>query len=87
MMTVGYGDITPKNSLEMIISAFIMLFGCGIFGYSFNLIGKIMNDMNEQSEKINNTLMVIKNYMLKKNISNDLQYNIKEYIEYYLNSN
>lgn len=47
MMTVGYGDITPQTLMEMGISAFLMLVGCGIFGYSFNLIGKIMNDMNE----------------------------------------
>lgn len=46
-MTVGYGDITPKNTTEMSIAVFTMLFGCGIFGYSFNLIGKIMNDMNK----------------------------------------
>lgn len=86
MMTVGYGDITPKTLLEMSIAAFTMLFGCGIFGYSFNLIGKIMNEMNEESDKLNTSLMAIKNYMRKKNINNELQYHIKEYVEYYLKS-
>lgn len=36
MITVGYGDISPKNTNEMIISVLTMLIACGVFGYSLN---------------------------------------------------
>ncbi len=31
MITVGYGDITPQNPVEMLICIFTMLFSCGVF--------------------------------------------------------
>ena len=33
MMTVGYGDIGPKNSVEIIFVVFIVVVGCGLFAY------------------------------------------------------
>ena len=42
MLTVGYGDITPKNEVEMLFNILAMLFGCIMFGYSLNGIGEII---------------------------------------------
>ena len=44
MITVGYGDILPVNEGEMVLSVFTMLIACGMFGYSLNIIGVIIND-------------------------------------------
>jgi len=33
MMTVGYGDITPQNTLETIFVIIIVVVGCGLFAY------------------------------------------------------
>ncbi|EAR89663.2 cation channel family protein (macronuclear) [Tetrahymena thermophila SB210] len=41
MNTVGYGDITPTNDLEMIFSVSAIMVCCGIFAYSINQVGKI----------------------------------------------
>lgn len=30
-MTVGYGDITPQNSIEKLLSLVFILFGCNPF--------------------------------------------------------
>lgn len=38
MSTVGYGDITPKNSTEIIFSIFTMIFASGTFGYAIGNI-------------------------------------------------
>jgi voltage-gated potassium channel Kch len=46
MITVGYGDITPKTRLEILISIITMLISCGVFGYSVNKIGSIVMDLD-----------------------------------------
>jgi hypothetical protein len=47
MLTVGYGDITPKNQGEMWFNVWAMLVGSIIFGYSLNRIGEILKNMGE----------------------------------------
>lgn len=39
MVTVGYGDITPKTTLELFCGIFSILIACGMFGFSLNTIG------------------------------------------------
>jgi hypothetical protein len=39
MVTVGYGDVTPKTSIELFLSIFSTLFACGMFAFSLNKIG------------------------------------------------
>ena len=42
MTTVGYGDITPKNDIELICANCTMFLACGVFGYSINCIGLLV---------------------------------------------
>jgi hypothetical protein len=42
MITVGFGDITPKTPIETSLIICIMLIGCGFFGFSLNKIGAII---------------------------------------------
>lgn len=37
--TVGYGDVVPTTSTEMIVTICMTLVTCGVFGYSINNIG------------------------------------------------
>ena len=41
MITVGYGDITPKTNDTKIFTIFCMIVGNGIFGYVMNKIATI----------------------------------------------
>ena len=47
MLTVGYGDITPKNEVEVFFNIIAMLFGCILFGFSLNGIGEILKRRNK----------------------------------------
>jgi hypothetical protein len=51
MMTVGYGDVAPKNNWEVFFNIWAMVFGCIIFGYSMNRIGEILK-RREEIERI-----------------------------------
>lgn len=45
MVTVGYGDIYPTNILERTLSILLMLLACGVFAYSLNRFGTIVEEM------------------------------------------
>jgi hypothetical protein len=47
VMTVGYGDITPKNNKEMVLSVVAILLGCGFFAYAVNSIGVIIQESSK----------------------------------------
>lgn len=49
IMTVGYGDISPQNSLEIIFTIFAIFFGCGVVAYIISAIGNIMIEINKES--------------------------------------
>lgn len=46
MITVGYGDIYGVTMAERVVNIFIMLLGCGVFGYSTNSIGILLQNIN-----------------------------------------
>jgi hypothetical protein len=42
VITVGYGDITPKNSLETLVAMFTMLFAGMVFAFNVGAIRETM---------------------------------------------
>lgn len=42
MITVGYGDITPKTNIEKIFAILMTVIACGMFAYSVNTIGSLI---------------------------------------------
>ena len=52
VLTVGYGDITPKNPLEMIFTVVIMSFGCVVYGFLINQVGNILDKFNYSRKMI-----------------------------------
>ena len=42
MITVGYGDIVPINNNEKIFAIFTMLLSCGVFAYTMNTMGSVL---------------------------------------------
>ncbi|EAR84834.2 cation channel family protein (macronuclear) [Tetrahymena thermophila SB210] len=83
MVTVGYGDIVPVNYIEILITIIIMLISCGIFAYALNQIGIIFEELQSQSRQSQKYFMILNNYMEQRNISFSLQYQIREYLDYY----
>ena len=47
MISVGYGDVTPKNSTECILSVCIMFLSGMFYAYSLNSIGNIISNINK----------------------------------------
>ncbi|KAL4483975.1 hypothetical protein ABPG72_013981 [Tetrahymena utriculariae] len=83
MITVGYGDITPFTNIEIGTCIVIMTIACGVFAYSVNEIGTLIQDLRKNQQEIKKNLQTISRYMHNKNISNELRYEIREYLLYY----
>ena len=47
MVTVGYGDVTGKNPIEVFTSNITMYIACGVFAFSVNSIGKLLENITK----------------------------------------
>jgi hypothetical protein len=80
MITVGYGDLTPQNSQEVLFTCCAMLIGCGMFAYSINIIGTYTEKISRRNNEfrfflffyflINKLKIKYKNYCPKKENKN-----------------
>ena len=52
MVTVGYGDITPKNTYEILFCSFTILSGSMVFGYCLNTIGSLLTKIDERDQEL-----------------------------------
>ena len=82
MNTVGFGDITPTNKLEVSFCVVFIFLACGIFAYSINSIGIILTDISKQQDEYRKDLNTMNDFMKKKKISFDLRMRIRKYLEY-----
>ena len=46
MTTVGYGDIRPESTVEVLFGMICMLVAAGMFANLINIIGRIFSNFN-----------------------------------------
>ena len=62
MVTVGYGDITPTNSREKVFVIILMVLACGVFAYSLNRVGVIIQEMFQKEDEFRFKIKKLKYY-------------------------
>ena len=82
LCTVGYGDITPKNLIEMFYASCIMLLGTLMFGYSINYVGTLINRMEEKSKEFTEKMSIIESFMDKSGLDENLKVKVQKYLQY-----
>ncbi|CAD8200826.1 unnamed protein product [Paramecium octaurelia] len=82
MITIGYGDISPKNTIERSFSVFVMILASGVFGYVMNSIVLLFQNTNESLEELLIKNDSAKKYLKHKCINKSLQARIKNYLEW-----
>ena len=85
MMTVGFGDITPKNMIEISFCIVAIFTGCALYAYNLNSIGIILQRIYKEENEFKEELRIINNFMERKNIDSSLQTRIKEYLKFIWN--
>ncbi|KAL4504267.1 hypothetical protein ABPG72_021105 [Tetrahymena utriculariae] len=82
MTTIGYGDFTAQTKLEIMLMIFIAFFSCGIFGYTINSIGNILQDFKQRKDLYLQELAKINKYFKQNNVELGLQCRAKKYVQY-----
>ncbi|KAM3130497.1 hypothetical protein pb186bvf_017406 [Paramecium bursaria] len=86
MVTVGYGDLTAQNLYEVICSFVLIFFSSGIFAFSLNSIGVILNNINQSQSIYKRSLLLINQHMENNEVSFNLQNKIRNYLKFYYQS-
>ncbi|CAD8065662.1 unnamed protein product [Paramecium sonneborni] len=82
MVTVGYGDITPKNQFEVTFATIMMLSSSCMFAYTMNSIGVIVKTIYDQQTKFKRTLILMNQFMSKNEVDQQIQRRVKNYIKH-----
>ena len=85
IVTVGYGDVLPQNSIERAFSSFLILVGCGIFGYCLSDLGSIFVEISNEERKYKTKIAEINDYMVRNSVNFGLQIKVRRYLEYLFN--
>ncbi|CAD8132824.1 unnamed protein product [Paramecium pentaurelia] len=80
--TVGYGDITPENQIEMLFFNLMMLLSSFLFAYSMNSIGIILRNLYEQNKNQKRSILQLNNYMNHNQVDLSLQIRIRNYLKH-----
>lgn len=49
ILTVGYGDITPQNPIEIVSFLVIALVGASLYGYMFSKLSILFSSVNDKA--------------------------------------
>ena len=80
MISVGYGDITPKNSPEVLVTVFTMFVSCILFAYSINAIWEIIRELNENRDRFDKHVTAMYRFMYDHGVSHKLNTKISAYL-------
>ncbi|CAK61699.1 unnamed protein product (macronuclear) [Paramecium tetraurelia] len=83
MFTVGYGDVAPVSNLEKATSVLFIMITSIQLPYSINTVGKFIEEITAYGEETMKKLSIINAYMEKRKISFNLQMEIRQYLNYY----
>ncbi|KAL4439559.1 hypothetical protein ABPG74_003961 [Tetrahymena malaccensis] len=82
MATLGYGDIVPLTTYERLFVIIVVLASCGLFGYSINLIGELVKDMNKDKEKYKEQIQKLEFFIKQRNMSRNLRNKVIQSFQY-----
>lgn len=80
LLTVGYGDITPKNQLEIIVLILVQSCGIIIIAYLMNEIGHSLSHLRKGREVLEKELTLMNKMKKYYNINDELMHRARSYI-------
>jgi len=83
LTTVGYGDITPTNTMERYYCLFAMLIGAMMFGYMMSTIGSMVTQLDRQAAIVEDRMDAVKEWLTSRNMPRALHIRVRKYYEYY----
>ena len=82
LATVGYGDITPINTSERIITVVVMILGATVFGYIVANVSTLMGSLDVTSTRMNERIGEVTEYLNEKSAPAQLSEAIVKHVKY-----
>ena len=89
LTTIGFGDFNPKSEIERVILTFVLLIGVASFSYIMSQFISILLEVqnitaeNEDSEKMSQWLLLLKNFNNNKPLPPEMSARFEKYFTYY----
>lgn len=80
LTTVGYGDITPQNKVEYLISIVCMVAVSYIWAYIVGSIVAILSDLDPSSREFRHNMDYLVDFMKRRGLASDLQVQLRTYL-------
>lgn len=84
MTTVGYGDDSPKNPMEVAYVIIGVMIGASTFTYVIGTVASLVEEMHATSDSYRERMDRLKAYLKERNIPKPLAARLRRYYEYYL---
>ncbi|MBU2493536.1 MAG: cyclic nucleotide-binding domain-containing protein [Bacteroidetes bacterium] len=82
LTTVGYGDITPNNNLQMLYTIFTEILGVGMYGYVIGNVANILSKRDPAKTQYLENLEKLTALLQFRKLPFDLQHRIRDYYTY-----
>lgn len=80
--TIGYGDITPSNNLQILYAMMIEIIGAGMYGFIIANIANLIANIDIAKAQFQEKMEKIGTFMKYRNIPEDMQNRINSYYKY-----
>jgi potassium voltage-gated channel Eag-related subfamily H protein 1/potassium voltage-gated channel Eag-related subfamily H protein 5 len=82
MVSVGYGDIKPYSTVEMVIGICTMASSSTIFAYIIGTFNSLITSATAQESSHREIIIAVNRYMKKVNLPNELQFKVRSYLDF-----
>ena len=86
MTTVGYGDINPKTTYEVIAVIFFMILGAYLFSYVVGNMSSLIGQLGGDEASFREKMEAVTIFMHDHHVPPDLKLRIRKYYDYSFNN-
>jgi len=80
--TVGYGDISASNNIEMILCIFAMIAGVAAFAYGTSTFTNLLQNYDTDTQKLNKNIEILNKIRSDHKIPLELYENVKRSLKF-----
>ncbi len=82
MATIGYGDITPKRTIEYLTTIIIMVVGASVYAFIIGNIASLISELDTAKLSYRNKVESLIQYLRYQQVPKELIHKISNYYEY-----
>ena len=82
LTTIGYGDITPVERVQIIYTMFVQIIGAGLYGFIIGNIASLIANIDIARAQHREKIEKINTFMQYRNIPSNLQKRVNDYYSY-----